>query len=102
MLTEEVKLLFGNRITQKFFLIIGIYQMKVSQNLIIQGITPISSMKTKFSGSICWTFCQYSVLKFWTLSVFPWLLRNVFFLLLVFVFAMHDTLYLYLPNYCEL
>src|SRR4028119_935451 len=48
---------------------------------------PVSSKNTRFSGSMCLIFSQYSNLNFWTLSVAAWLLDQVFFCELILISA---------------
>src|SRR4028118_121147 len=61
--------------------------------------TPVSSKKTRFFGSICLTFSQYSNLNFMTLSVPAWLLFTVFFYDLIPTFVRRYTWLFYPPNF---
>src|SRR4028118_1022052 len=61
--------------------------------------TPVSSKKTRFFGSICLTFSQYSNLNFLTLSVPAWLLLTVFFYDLIPTFVKRYTWLFYPPNF---
>src|SRR4028119_288991 len=61
--------------------------------------TPVSSKKTRFFGSICLTFSQYSNLNFMTLLVPAWLLLTVFFYDLIPTFVRRYTWLFYLPNF---